>query len=96
MMSPPRTPEPPQRQASRVPEPWPGDTIDDWDAVDEASWESFPASDPPAWSPRTNGSAPVVAGPAPARTANLGPLVVLGLAVAGDVMLQRLRARRHR
>ena len=29
-------------------EQWPGTSMPDWDSSDEASWESFPASDPPA------------------------------------------------
>lgn len=40
-----------RRNDSSSPEPPPGYTADEWGGVEEASDESFPASDPPSFSP---------------------------------------------
>jgi uncharacterized membrane protein len=39
----------PRGQSEQGHQGWPDCTIDTADIVDVAAWESFPASDPPAW-----------------------------------------------
>jgi hypothetical protein len=65
----------------------------DIDLVQEASEDSFPASDPPSWTARSETRIPAAE---PVRTSRRGPsaTVVLGIVVAAGLLLAFCHPRR--